>query len=332
MNKWVRRFLALITLVGSVYGLTASIFSIFELNATGGGIIAMVLAAIGVVFFLFGLLTGFWLLEGTPKAVMANSFFWLLQLPAVITAFFTYKVYAFGSMAFSTDPTFSGFGFPTNGAPLGAPESRFDLSMGSADDGISIGINLFALFMLVLLLFARGSKRGPGAAQKSGLFGIGKAAKLAGGAAAVAGGAVAASAKSATSAAGTAADLAGSAASDIADGVGAVAEGAIDVAGDVAGGAVDLAGSAVSGVTEGVGAVAGGAIDVAGDVAGGAVDLAGSAVSGVADGVGAVAGGAIDVAGNLGGNALDLAKDAVEIISETTDDAAEDIVIESKDS
>ena len=270
MNKWVRRFLALITLVGSVYGLSSSIFSIVELNSTGGSIIAMVASAIGVVFFLFGLMTGFWLLEGMPKAVMANSFFWLLQLPAIVSSFFVYKVFAFGRMAFATDASFSSFNVLSDGAPLAAPASHFGLSLGQGDGGLNFSLNLFALIMLALLFFARSSKRGSGAAQKSGLFGIGKAAKLAGGAAAVAGGAVAASAKSATSAAGAAADLAGSAVSGVADGVSAVAEGTMDVAGAAA--------------------------NVAGDVAGGAVDLAGAAASGVADGVGAVAGGALEVA------------------------------------
>ncbi len=292
MNKWIRRFLALITLMGSIYGLSHSIFSILELNATGGGMIAMVIAAVGTVFFLFGLMTAFWLLEGTPKSVLANSVFWALQLPAIITTFLTYKVYAMGSMAFATDPAFSGFGFPTNGAPLGAPESRFDINMGAGAEEISLGLNLFALFMLVLLIFARSGKQAESSSagtvikadtvKKASRFGFGKAAKLAGGAAAVTGGAVAATAKSATS-----------------------------VAGDVAGGAVDLAGSAASTVADGIGAVADGTMDAAGAAASVAGDVAGASVDAVSN----VVTGAVGSAGDMGTKALDIAKEAVEMIN-----------------
>ena len=346
MRTWIRRILGLIAIVGSVYGLTSSAMNIFALNATGGGFLAMAISALGVLFFLYGLMCGFWLLESTPHAVMANSFFWLAQVPAVVTAFLTYKVYAFGSMAFATDPAFSGFGFPTNGAPMGAPESGFNLSMGSAGDGVTLGINLFAIAMLVLLLFVKGGNSVVSSvtktAKKGGMLGKNKVAAVAGGAAALTGAAAALGAKGASAVAegaggamDTVGDVAGSVASNVTDAAGGLAGGAMDAAGSAVSGVADAAGSAVSGVADaagsiasGVGDIAGSVPDVVGDVVGGAGDLAGDAMASVttpdipiidlaattADVTGGVATGVAETAGNLSESALDTAKEAASLI------------------
>ncbi len=199
MQTWLRRIMALIAMVGSFYGLAAVYSSIGRLSLDGGGLAAMSLTALGALLFLFGIMCGFWLLERRPFSIMANIIFWALQVPVVATALVTWKMYALANMSITTSPGFSSFGIESNG-----PESAFLFDLRNHGEEALIGINLFALLMIVLLVSIAISTR----REKSLLSGVKKAASMAGGAAAMTGSAVVSGAKGAVHVADKAADMA----------------------------------------------------------------------------------------------------------------------------
>ncbi len=317
MQTWLRRILALVALVGSFTGLTAAVPNIMALNSGGGSFVNLGLAVLGVIFFIYGIMCGFWLLERRTGAVLANVIFWLLQLPVVVTSMLTWKISTLAFLNMTTDPAFSLFGVGMGSG------SSFSLALDTSPEDLSIGFNMFALLMIILLTVV-----GIGTRRESGLLsGAKKVAAVAGGAAAATGAAVAMGAKGAATVAGAAGDVAGKAA----DVAGSAVSGAIDMAGDIA----EATGSLASGVAEGAGTVAEGTLDAAkttasaaGDLAEKTVDVAGAAVSGAADMAANVAESSIEAAKSTASAAGDLASGAADMAGGAVDTVVEAASIE----
>ena len=314
MQTWLRRILAIVSMVGSVYGLSAVYTNFGNLNAGGGSYFELFLTLLGGLFFLYGIMCSFWLLERRTGSTTANVIFWLAQIPVLITGFLSYHIYALGNLAMTTNLDFATFGVTMN-----IPDSNFLLMMGdSGKDGL-IGFNMFALLMIVLLISVGISTR----REKGLISNLKSAATIAGGAAALTGAAVVAGAKGAASVANKAGDVAGGAMD--------AAKATASVAGDMAGKAVDVAGGAASSAADTAVDAAGGAMDAAkatasaaGDMAGKAVDVAGSAASSAADTAVDAAGGAKDaakatasVAGDMAGGATNMAGAAAAAVAGT---------------
>ena len=242
MKTWLRRILALVALIGSVYGLSSSVINIMMLNAGDGSYVNLAFAVIGVIFFLYGILCAIWLLEQQEGSTKANVIFWLVQLPVLVTGFFTWKISALAYLNMTTDWAFSLFGVGMGGG------SSFNVGLGDNGSDHGFGLNMFALLMIVLLsAIGFGKKR-----ESSALSG---ARKVAGGAVAVTGVAAALAAKGASSVVDTAGDVAGGAMD--------AAKATASVAGDMAGKATDIAGGVVGTVADTAGSVAGSAMDSA---------------------------------------------------------------------
>ncbi len=257
MQTWLRRILALVALVGSVYGLSAVYTNFAEQSIGNGSYLNMALAALGFVFFLFGIMCGFWLLERRTGSTIANVIFWIVQLPVLATGFISYKIFTLAYMNMTTTPKLASFGVTMSG-----PESNFLVALGESGEEQLLGLNMMALMMIVLLISVGISTR----REKSLLSGVKTAASVAGGAATLAGAGVVATAKGAASVAGSAGDIAEGAvglAKSTASAASEVAEMAVEAAKDTA----STAGDITEKTLDTVGNTASALVDKAGEVA-----------------------------------------------------------------
>lgn len=97
MHKWLQRILGILALGGGFTGLALGL----SLLPTPGPWLSKIFIALFLVISAWGVLSGLWLLEGRPNAYRQNFYFWLLQVPYVLSSTGIYFV-ACGASLFLT--------------------------------------------------------------------------------------------------------------------------------------------------------------------------------------------------------------------------------------
>lgn len=141
-SAWLRRSLAVISIWGGFSGALSLLLGLTQITDLFSSIVTLVL----VGFYGWLCWAGVLLMEDRPGAVHHNQMLWGLQIPILLSPWLSY-VQANGAIAalWIQLKAFS-FGFNLN---LGT-QSR--LLFDTAETGITIGVNFFAIAMIGLLV------------------------------------------------------------------------------------------------------------------------------------------------------------------------------------
>jgi hypothetical protein len=142
MQHWQRRLLGTLALGGGFLGVTIA-FSL--LIAPGQVVLARLLVLPFIVMYCWGAWCGLRLLEGDESSLKANRLFWLLQIPYFMSPIAGY-FFASGALLYVTfRPTDLNVGAMLR---LG---SQFEYSLFQADKPLALGVNLFAVGVVLFL-------------------------------------------------------------------------------------------------------------------------------------------------------------------------------------
>lgn len=135
MHKWLQRILGILALGGGFAGLALGL----GLLTTAGPWFAQFLVALFLVISAWGVLSGLWLLEGRPNAYRQNFYFWLLQVPYVLSNAGIYFVACGASWFLTWQPQVPQWDyFPSFGAHF-----LFAIAPQHAQP-LTLGVNVFA--------------------------------------------------------------------------------------------------------------------------------------------------------------------------------------------
>jgi hypothetical protein len=141
MKIWEWRLLGVLALGGSAAGLVIGLSVLGAPNP----LLPRLLMLPFLGMYVWGIWCGMRMLERDPRALLPNAWFWAMQTPYLTSPVFGY-LFASGSLFYVTYAPGSGFGFRLQ---LG---SAFQYSFLEADKPFAIGVNVFAVAVLVLLV------------------------------------------------------------------------------------------------------------------------------------------------------------------------------------
>jgi hypothetical protein len=142
MKDWQRRILGVLALGGSFLGLALGISLAF---APGTSVLARLFCLPFIGLYCWGVWCGLRMIEEPDAALRSNRIFWALQIPYFMSPIAGY-FFASGSLIFVTfRPHDLNFG------ALWRLGSQFEYSLLQLDKPLTIGINLFALAVVVFL-------------------------------------------------------------------------------------------------------------------------------------------------------------------------------------
>ena len=142
MQQWQWRVLGVLALGGSFTGLTIGI----SLLIASSSILAKAFTLPFLALYVWGLFCGLWLLERREESLRQNLYFWLTQVPLLMSSIAGYSFSSGVSIYFKFQPDISRWDFS---AHLG---SQFEYSLLQGKPFV-LGINLFAVAVCVYLFF-----------------------------------------------------------------------------------------------------------------------------------------------------------------------------------
>lgn len=142
MQQWQRRLLGILALGGGFTGLAVGL----SLLLAPGSILGKLLSVPFLGFFTWGMVCGLRLLEGRDDALRQNFYFWLTQVPFLMSPVFGYSFSSGASLHFKYQPSLSKWDFF---ARFG---SQFEYSLLQGKPLI-IGINVAAVAACCLLVY-----------------------------------------------------------------------------------------------------------------------------------------------------------------------------------
>jgi hypothetical protein len=144
MQQWQRRILGIVALGGGFTGFAVGL----NLLIAPSGVLAKVLALPFLVLYAWGIVCGLRLIEGRDEALRQNLYFWLTQIPFLMSPIAGYSFSSGASLYFKYQPIGAEWNYL---ARLG---SQFEYSLLQGKPLI-VGVNIFAVgvsLFLVLLL------------------------------------------------------------------------------------------------------------------------------------------------------------------------------------
>jgi hypothetical protein len=137
MKVWQRRTLGIMTLGGGAIGIAAALMLLF----TRDNPLEWLLCLAFIALYGWGIWCGAKVLEGLDGAERSSLVYWLVQIPSFSSPLIGY----FFSSGFHT--TFSLQFSPLNAKFNFLLGSTFNYSLMQKEQSLSIGINIFALFI-----------------------------------------------------------------------------------------------------------------------------------------------------------------------------------------
>lgn len=144
MQKWQWRVLGVLALGGSFTGLALGI----SLLIASSSILAKALTLPFLALYAWGLFCGLWLLERREGSLRQNLYFWLTQVPLLVSSVAGYSFSSGASIYFKFQPDISRWDFS---AHFG---SQFAYSL-LQEKPFVLGINLFAVAVCAYLWLAK---------------------------------------------------------------------------------------------------------------------------------------------------------------------------------
>lgn len=141
MNRWTRRILGVLPIVGCGTGL--AVLALAWPEATHDAATAAIFAAFALVYLL-GAVAGLMLLEGHRRATTANFFYWLAQT-------LQFSSFPLAYLFWTPLSVIAWWHHGSGGDVAANLGSTFRLSVLNAETELALGLNLFAVLCCVLL-------------------------------------------------------------------------------------------------------------------------------------------------------------------------------------
>jgi hypothetical protein len=138
MKTWQRRVTGILTLGGSFLGITLALQNMQQAPQ----LLALVFTGVFLALYCWGVWCGVALLEQKTNALESASVFWLLQVPYFMSPVIGGS-FSSGASIIAYYNFASGLGWRLQFG------SRFDYSFLQTDQSVAIGLNLFALLVVV---------------------------------------------------------------------------------------------------------------------------------------------------------------------------------------
>lgn len=142
MKDWQRRVLGVLALGGSFLGIALGVSLAL---APGASFLARFFCIPFIGLYCWGVWCGLRMIEEPDTALRSNRIFWALQIPYFMSPIAGY-FFASGSLLFVTFRPYD-----LNFGALWRLGSQFEYSLLQPDKPLTIGINLFALAVVVFL-------------------------------------------------------------------------------------------------------------------------------------------------------------------------------------
>jgi len=146
MKQWQRWGLGLLSIGGGMLG--ESMLAVAGITSQMAKFQArmLIVGLLAMLYYSFGIWSGMGLIKGWDRLVLPSRIFWAFQVPFLQLPHFTYLVTCglYGIFSVTQDPEWR---FAFNGS-VG---SQFQYSILNTEQPLMLGVNYFALFVMIFL-------------------------------------------------------------------------------------------------------------------------------------------------------------------------------------